>query len=687
MPFSSLSFTHQTNCNFFLSSSSSSSLCVFHLHLLCVSAIMGCCGGSSAVHPLKDGKLSPSPDMGGKRKCTDVLFLLLFIVYCGGMGAIAYFSLNDGDPTRFLYGTDSFGNVCGRDNPVGLINSTNSGLNMTGRERVFFFNSDNSDALVLCVEACPTNATVFANNTAFCAFGGPYTALEDDTNRSSIDALMLDADGCPTRDATHFVEILHRCIAIPDTASTVITRAKSYFNNNDIISNVIDDLQQSWVTILYLGLIAFGVTLVMILLMGVFSFIVIWVTYILAFVTCLGAIGYMWYSYYVQWQEYNDTDPSLRLESQKENLDLYLYGGIIVSIVFGVILLILLVLRSRLSLLVALFKEAGRAIRAMPATLVMPLLTFVMVILAVLYFVVVYLFLYSISTPTKTTIGHVKYEQDQELVYMQWYHIFGFLWIIQLFFAIQQFIVAGAVAQWYFKGSGKLGWPILNAVKNSFRYHLGSLALGSMLIALLQLVRLLLAYVQKKLKGRTGAVVDALMKCCQCCLWLLEKFLKFLNKNAYIEIAIYGYPFCKAAREAFSTLVRNALRVATINSVGSFVLFLSRLVVASVVGFAALYWMERNLDLAYPAVSVIIAAILAWFVAGVFTSVYDLVIDCVFLCFAEDSERNDGSLERPLYASKRLIAFMDKSKRQLQKQTLKSQADTHTKVETLDDEY
>jgi hypothetical protein len=36
--------------------------------------------------------------------------------------------------------------------------------------------------------------------------------------------------------------------------------------------------------------------------------------------------------------------------------------------------------------------------------------------------------------------------------------------------------------------------------------------------------------------------------------------LRFLNKNAYIGIAIYGKNFCKAAKDAFFLLLRNALR-------------------------------------------------------------------------------------------------------------------------------
>lgn len=87
------------------------------------------------------------------------------------------------------------------------------------------------------------------------------------------------------------------------------------------------------------------------------------------------------------------------------------------------------------------------------------------------------------------------------------------------------------------------------------------------------------------------------IKCCQCCLYCLEKILKFITRNAYIEIgkllltyctftknsfiiiAIHGYSFCRAGQQAFKILTSNALRVAAINSVGDFVLFLGKILV------------------------------------------------------------------------------------------------------------
>ena len=115
------------------------------------------------------------------------------------------------------------------------------------------------------------------------------------------------------------------------------------------------------------------------------------------------------------------------------------------------------------------------------------------------------------------------------------------------------------------------------------RYHLGTAAFGSFIIALIQLVRIILAYIehlvkkyevriksknystelnlQKKGFGTAGKValviLKAVLACLQCILACFERFMKFINVNAYIETAIYGYNFCRAAMKAFKLLVRN----------------------------------------------------------------------------------------------------------------------------------
>lgn len=64
------------------------------------------------------------------------------------------------------------------------------------------------------------------------------------------------------------------------------------------------------------------------------------------------------------------------------------------------------------------------------------------------------------------------------------------------------------------------------------------MALGSFLIAVVQLLRFFLKMLESYLQNHTGKCADTVLKCCQCCLYCFEKILKYLSRNAYIEIGI-----------------------------------------------------------------------------------------------------------------------------------------------------
>lgn len=65
-------------------------------------------------------------------------------------------------------------------------------------------------------------------------------------------------------------------------------------------------------------------------------------------------------------------------------------------------------------------------------------------------------------------------------------------------------VISGAVAQWYFTANKKDDLPrtpCVSACCRTARYHLGSIAFGSFLIALVQLIRIALAYIDQKTKA------------------------------------------------------------------------------------------------------------------------------------------------------------------------------------------
>lgn len=76
--------------------------------------------------------------------------------------------------------------------------------------------------------------------------------------------------------------------------------------------------------------------------------------------------------------------------------------------------------------------------------------------------------------------------------------------------------------------------------------------------------------------------------------------------------------------QAFSTIVNNALQVATINSVGDFILFLGKCIVTAVTGIIGLVLLKRNTDLHFFAAPTLVICIFSFFIAHCMLSLYEV---------------------------------------------------------------
>merc|ERR1719229_1676435 len=98
------------------------------------------------------------------------------------------------------------------------------------------------------------------------------------------------------------------------------------------------------------------------------------------------------------------------------------------------------------------------------------------------------------------------------------------------------------------------------------------------------MVRTIVSYVESKLKMYNNDLTRCLIWTCKCCLWCLEKFMRFINRNAYIMCAVKNTNFCKSALAAFNLIMRNLARVVVLDSVVDFLLFLGKLVIVLITG-------------------------------------------------------------------------------------------------------
>ena len=93
-----------------------------------------------------------------QRHCTDVVCLLLFILFWGGMGFVGFKAFSEGDPQRILYGLDSYGNYCGMLN----VKANGTTVDLRHAPKLYYLDplelldpSNYYYARTVCVPECP----------------------------------------------------------------------------------------------------------------------------------------------------------------------------------------------------------------------------------------------------------------------------------------------------------------------------------------------------------------------------------------------------------------------------------------------------------------------------------------------------------------------------------------------------
>lgn len=253
---------------------------------------------------------------------------------------------------------------------------------------------------------------------------------------------------------------------------------------------------------------------------------------------------------------------------------------------------------------------------------------------------------------------YLSYSWNNQIRYAFIYHFFGLLWTSQFIVGISCVTIAGAIGQFYWAAGDHASmhtFPVLVAMKNTFVFHLGSIAFGSLILAIVLFVRFVLEYLDKKTRNlqESNKLAEWLMSCAKCCAWCLQKIVQFINKSAYIMVGLKGTSYCISAGRAVALLIMNAMRLITVNIIGDILLTLGKLAVAVGCGLIAFalsdlpYYRDKNAypetTLSSPIFPVALSILIGFFCAEIFFAVYDIAIDTILLAFCEDCDKHDGN--------------------------------------------
>lgn len=213
-------------------------------------------------------------------------------------------------------------------------------------------------------------------------------------------------------------------------------------------------------------------------------------------------------------------------------------------------------------------------------------------------------------------------------------------------------MIAATTCMWYYTGQGEEmsdsphGVSVCKAFSWAMWYHIGSIAMGSFLIALITFIRIIFEYIiyqYEKVGNKENPVYKAFKCVARCILWALDKYVQFITKNAYIQICLHNSMFCKAAWDSFCLALRHAGRFSSAGMIGSIMMLLGK---GTIMSFsAALTYIlikYQYPEVSQPLVGSAIVAMVSYLVASLFLSVFSFSCTALLHCFimAEDQGYN-----------------------------------------------
>lgn len=233
-----------------------------------------------------------------------------------------------------------------------------------------------------------------------------------------------------------------------------------------------------------------------------------------------------------------------------------------------------------------------------------------------------------------------------------------------------EFVIVVSSATWYFSNKeipDDDGIPGDSEVMKGFwwipRYHFGSLALGSLMIAIVWVIRAVFEYVATKVQDAAGnnACTRGLLCCIRCCLDCFDRFMRYLTRNAYIYMAISSESFCSSALNAFILILKNHAKFAFVEGFADVFMFIAKLCISVFTTVTTIFLMKWTLTanpVSSPIVPALITLFISFIVAGIFVSIFDAAANTILQCYLIDRDVAKQHHLEPTHIPKTLARFL-----------------------------
>jgi len=614
-----------------------------------------------------------------RHTCTDPICLLVFLVAAGYLGYIIHYAQQNGDMRRLYHGFDFMGNLCG----VG---------NMTDKPALYWcqrpgtpFNPqtqyDVQAPLLdvsgvpqldlmhpMCIESCPTAAQIEAATSSGQSMSRQCYADRHVTMPNSPDPVT----GTMQQLVTYRFRLVQDYpttslggkYCLPDVPG-MKQQVMDLLNSNPYTKWTLSaaEVLSCWWPLLMAFILAIICGYAYLYCLKIAAGCLVNTCMIILCIAPAGIGGYL--TYVGATGQGMDGIPS----TGDSTYDLI--AGISCLVVSALFTFICCCLHSKLEVAIGCVEAACECMFDMPTLLLEPAFTLVSKTFWMIIMLSGFAWLLSCGQVQHTSLGDYvpaptggadiggltrSFTYTEEERYYILYYIFMIFWVLEICTALAQFCLAYAVQLWYFCPYDETlshkqdipFFPLCKGYRVGLMWHLGSLAFGAFLVAVLRLVRLILGYLAKQADKDGNAATACVLKVLMCCVDCFKRFVEFLNKNAYMDIAITSSHFCTAAKNAFFLIIKEFPAIAILNG-ACFVFQLAGMGAITAGGVYLVWIIITTLDtftlesseyfVQDPVTVAVVAGVICASVAYGFMVVFDMVADTMLYCFATEKKR------------------------------------------------
>jgi len=456
----------------------------------------------------------------------------------------------------------------------------------------------------------------------------------------------------------------------------------------------------AWTSLLVAALLAVALGYAYLFVLSIFPGTLVWVTLALAVVLPSAAGGIMLWGWWAQDQEdaflaeYDKYHMARAMQLPSTGDDTWdLAIGISLSTGGLLVVATACCLMKSIKLAIGSVEAACDCLLEMPSLLLLPLIA--VVSKACLLGFLGYGLALLISCGEVSRFDHLDITEFRgvtrtfvyekvEVAYLS-FSALAAVWILEIASALEHFLVAYCAQEWFFREyrNRRKAVPCCLLIKGAclgLTFHLGTFALGALVIPPFRGFRSFLALIYKRVNEKQdddedlNSVTDCLLSCCFCCMGCWEGCIKFMSKDAYAIVAVESLSLFPAAHKAFDVV---SYQLAAVGSPGRAIWIFQCWGLACITGLGvySTWLLIHTVDVfrdpkswyfvQSPEPVVAVAGVICFVVATTFMAVHKNTADTILFCWS--LERRHCDLRGLAVASanhvpKRLEAFLERSR-------------------------